>query len=97
MHTMKQKIQVMVDPQTYQVLKELSYYLGEPLSPMVNSMLEVLLPGLEASLNMAKEARKMDGESKKAMTDELGRVLEKLESNTEQSLKEAQDIFKKVQ
>jgi len=93
----KQKIQVMVDPRTFQVLKELSYYLGEPLSPMVNGMLETLLPGLEYSLSMAKEARKMDDESKKAMTDELGRVLEKLESNTEQSLKEAQDIFKKVQ
>lgn len=92
----KRKIQVMVDPRTYDVLKELSYYLGEPLSPMVNSMLETLLPGLECSLSMAKEARKMDSESKKAVTDELGKVLEKLENSTKESLEQAGEIFRKV-
>lgn len=92
----KQKIQIMVEPHTYAVLKELSYYLGEPLSPMVNGMLEALLPGLESSLSMAKEARKMDSESKKAMTDELEKVLDKLETATKDSLNQAEEIFKKI-
>jgi uncharacterized protein YlaN (UPF0358 family) len=92
----KQKIQIMVEPHTFAVLKELSYYLGEPLSPMVNSMLEALLPGLETSLNMAKEARKMDEESKKNMVNELEKVLIKLESNTKESLEQAEEIYKKV-
>ena len=92
----KQKIQIMVEPHTFAVLKELSYYLGEPLSPMVNSMLEALLPGLETSLNMAKEARKMDTESKKAMTDELEKVLNKLETATKETLDQAEEIFKKI-
>jgi len=92
----KQKIQVMVEPAIFQLLQELSQELGEPLSPMVNGLLEQLAPGLEKMLLMARQARQLDRKAKAQFEKHLTGIVSNLEDSVKSSLVEIEEAAKKL-
>lgn len=92
----KQKIQVMVEPETLRLLQEVSRELGEPVSPLVNGMLEQLAPGLEAMLLMAREARRLDHEAKSQFVRHLQNTVVNLEHSVKTALEDVEEAAKKA-
>ena len=92
----KQKIQVMVEPQMLQLLQDISKELGEPISPLVNGMLEQLAPGLESMLLMARQARKLDSEAKSQFVRHLQNTVANLEESVKSALEDVEEAAKKV-
>lgn len=90
----KQKIQVMVEPETLQLLQEISKELGEPISPLVNGMLEQLAPGLESMLLMAREARRLDHEAKSQFLKHLQNTVVNLEKSVKTALEDVEEASK---
>lgn len=90
----KQKIQVMVEPETLQLLQEISKELGEPISPLVNGMLEQLAPGLESMLLMAREARRLDHEAKSQFLNHLQNTVVNLEKSVKTALEDVEEASK---
>ena len=92
----KQKIQVMVEPQMLALLQEISKELGEPISPLVNGMLEQLAPGLESMLLMARQARQLDREAKSQFVRHLQNTVTNLEQSVKTALEDVEEAAKKV-
>ena len=92
----KQKIQVMVEPELHALLLDLSKELGEPLSPMVNSLLQQLSPHLAQQLRMAKQVRELDAKRKRQLQGDLSRIADSLEEKVSEYMQEADAIMNKV-
>lgn len=90
----KQKIQVMVEPETLRLLQEISKELEEPISPLVNGMLEQLAPGLESMLLMAREARRLDHEAKSQFLKHLQNTVVNLEKSVKTALEDVEEASK---
>jgi len=92
----KQKIQIMVEPELLALLRDLSEEIGQPLSPMVNSLLQTLAPGLEKTLMMARQVKQLDRERKDQLQGHLGRISDSLQEKVLESIEEAETAIKKI-
>lgn len=93
----KKKIQVLLDPEVYDLVIALSKATDKPVSPLINSLLVSLAPGLEATLKMAQLAKKMDYETKRGLADRLQGVANEMEKAVSNGLDEAERFFQPTQ
>lgn len=93
----KHRIQILVEPEMFQLLRSLSEETGQPLSPMINSLLESLAPGLESTLTMARMVKKLDRETKDALSGHLLRVSDSIKGKVLENMEEAERLIKSVQ
>lgn len=92
----KQRIQILVEPEMFKLLHDLSEETGKPLSPMINSLLESLAPGLESTLSMARMVKKIDKETKETLSSHLSRVSESMREKVVESMEEAERLIKSI-
>lgn len=90
----KERIQILVEPEMLKLLRDLSSETGQPLSPMINSLLESLAPGLESTLTMARLVKKMDQETKNSLHDHLGQISETMKEQVFKNMEEAKKLIK---
>lgn len=93
----KQRVQIMVEPEVYELLRALSDETGQPISPMVNSLLVSLAPGLESTLKMARLVKKLDRDTKESLQGHLGRVANQMKEAVTKNMEEAEQVIKTVQ
>lgn len=79
-----------------ELLREMSKETGEPLSPMVNGLLESLAPGLQQALDMARQVKRMDQARKETLQGHLDRLADSLESRVVETMREAEAAIKSV-
>lgn len=93
----KVKIQVMVDPDLAKLLKDLSHETGEPLSPMLASLLVSLRPGLESTLAMARQVKLLNARTKADFQGRLEQLSEELKGKVAESLEEQKKVLEIIQ
>jgi len=89
----KQRVQILVEPEMLKLLRDLSEETGQPLSPMINSLLESLAPGLESTLTMARLVKKMDQETKSSLQNHLGKISETMKEKVFENMEEAKKLI----
>lgn len=93
----KHRVQIMVEPEVYELLRSLSEETGQPISPMVNSLLVSLAPGLESTLKMARLVKKLDRDAKESLQGHLGRISDQMKETVSKNIEEAEQVIRTVQ